>query len=301
MKIGDKVRFLSETGGGVVAGFQGKDIVLVEDADGFQIPTPVTDVVVTNDDDYSTSRIIDNKKAATAKPIDEDEDYDPADRPVMFKAPVEERRGGDSLSAYLAFVPMDMKEITSTRFETYFVNDSNYYMRYCYMVAEGASWQLRSTGEVEPNTKLFIEEFGRDQLNSMERVCLQVMAYKRERPFLLKPAVDAQIRIDTVKFYKLHTFRENDFFEQPALIYPIVEKDRAVRPLPTFSTIRWRPSERRSKSMRRRKAERLSSSMEKARACFAPPLSMSCATAISATPIRMLRSKSTDMEPHRSL
>ena len=35
MKIGDKVRFLSEVGGGVVTGFQGKDMVLVEDADGF--------------------------------------------------------------------------------------------------------------------------------------------------------------------------------------------------------------------------------------------------------------------------
>ena len=31
MKIGDKVRFLSEVGGGVVTGFQGKDMVLVED------------------------------------------------------------------------------------------------------------------------------------------------------------------------------------------------------------------------------------------------------------------------------
>lgn len=34
MKIGDKVRFLSEVGGGTVKGFQGKDIVLVEDQDG---------------------------------------------------------------------------------------------------------------------------------------------------------------------------------------------------------------------------------------------------------------------------
>ena len=33
MKIGDKVSFLSEIGGGRVAGFQGKDIVLVEDED----------------------------------------------------------------------------------------------------------------------------------------------------------------------------------------------------------------------------------------------------------------------------
>jgi hypothetical protein len=29
MKIGDKVRFIYESGGGVVTGFRGKDIVLV--------------------------------------------------------------------------------------------------------------------------------------------------------------------------------------------------------------------------------------------------------------------------------
>ena len=53
MKIGDKVRFLSEMGGGKVAGFQGKNIVLVEDEDGFQIPTPINEVVVVQQDDYS--------------------------------------------------------------------------------------------------------------------------------------------------------------------------------------------------------------------------------------------------------
>ena len=47
----------------------------------------------------------------------------------------------------------------------------------------------------------------------------------------MKPVIDAQIRIDTVKFYKLHTFQENDFFEQPALIYTVVENDKPVRPL----------------------------------------------------------------------
>ena len=37
MNIGDKVRFLSEVGGGIVKGFKGKDTVLVEDVDGFDI------------------------------------------------------------------------------------------------------------------------------------------------------------------------------------------------------------------------------------------------------------------------
>ena len=46
MKIGDKVRFLSEVGGGRISGFQGKNIVLVEDADGFEIPMQVKDVIL---------------------------------------------------------------------------------------------------------------------------------------------------------------------------------------------------------------------------------------------------------------
>ena len=37
MRIGDKVRFIHETGGGVVTGFRGKDMVLVEGEDGFEI------------------------------------------------------------------------------------------------------------------------------------------------------------------------------------------------------------------------------------------------------------------------
>ena len=51
MKIGDRVKFLSETGGGRIAGFQGKNIALVEDEDGFQIPTPLSDLVLSSSSD----------------------------------------------------------------------------------------------------------------------------------------------------------------------------------------------------------------------------------------------------------
>ena len=56
MKIGDKVRFLSEVGGGIVTGFKGKDFVLVEDADGFDIPMPIRECVVIEADDYNIKR-----------------------------------------------------------------------------------------------------------------------------------------------------------------------------------------------------------------------------------------------------
>ncbi len=245
MKIGDKVRFISEVGGGIVSGFQGKNIVLVQDEDGFDIPMSVNDVVVIGQEDYNKAHLTFTKPAPKAPdnrsvkammgaqtedaPIDDDDEVDLSK--VTFRAPVEERKGGNALSAYLAFVPIDIKEITHTRFECYFVNDSNYYIQYAYLTADGNSWALRSQGEVEPNTKEFIEEFGRDELNNLGHVAIQLMAYKREKPFILKPVVDVQFRIDPVKFYKLHTFQENDFFEQPALIHTIIENDKITRPL----------------------------------------------------------------------
>ena len=226
MKIGDQVRFLNEIGGGRVAGFQGKNIVLVEDEDGFQVPMLTTEVVVVGDEDYGTSHMVEVKQEVRGKKSEvSDEEPEPKDKPITFKAKPMERKGGERLSAYLAFVPMDMKELTQTRFESYLVNDSNYYMRYVYMTGENNAWTVRAEGELEPNTKEFMEEFGREDLNTLEHCCVQLIAYKRDKTFLLKPTVNAQINVDTVKFYKLHAFRENDFFEQPALIYTIIEND----------------------------------------------------------------------------
>lgn len=243
------MRFLSETGGGVIAGFKGNKIVLVEDADGFQIPTAINEVVVVDSDDYSIAKVADAAmksrqtttdgrsirqmmKDGMDEPVDATpDDYDPSEREITFEKQPEERKGGNQLSAYLAFVPMDAKSLTSTRFETYFVNDSNYTLFFTYLKAEGASWTLAASAEVEPNTKQFIEEFGHEDLPSFDRVALQIVAYKKQKPFAIKPPVDVQFRIDTVKFYKLHAFQENDFFEQPALLYTLVEKDKPARPL----------------------------------------------------------------------
>lgn len=246
MKIGDKVSFLSETGGGVIAGFQGKNIVLVEDEDGFQIPTPINEVVVIGNDDYSIAKVVakteskpkDNKsvKALLADGTDSDvdtdvEDVDIADKEVTFKMPAEERKGGNALSCYLAFVPINIKEMTTTRFEAYLVNDCNYTLQYSFMTAEGNAWTLHSQGEIEPNTSLYIEEVGREELNSLLKMGFQLFAYKRDKSFILKPVVEVQLRLDPVKFYKLHSFQKTIYFDTPALLYTIVEDDKIAHPL----------------------------------------------------------------------
>ena len=62
MKIGDKVRFLNEVGGGKITAFRPGGIVLVEDADGFEMPVHQNEVVVIQE---APSKV--ERKAASSK------------------------------------------------------------------------------------------------------------------------------------------------------------------------------------------------------------------------------------------
>ena len=222
MKIGDKVRFLSEVGGGIVRGFQGKDVALVEGDDGFEIPMLIKECVVIQTDDYNIPL------KSTKKPeVPQLEEEVEEEKPITYRAP--EIRGNDVLNVYLAYVPQDVKAISSTAFDAYLINDSNYFVEYLYLSAEGKSWTLRSRGTIKPNMKMHLEECDKGALNSMEHVAVQLLAYKDDRTFLLKNAVNTEVRIDTVKFYKLHTFQQTDFFAEPALVYDIVRDDEEVK------------------------------------------------------------------------
>lgn len=216
IKIGDKVRFLSEVGGGIVTGFVDKNTVKVEDADGFEVPMLIKECVVVDTDDYNMKH---KPKAETSAPA-----ASKPEKPEIISRPTETREG-EMLNVILAFIPEDIKAISSTSFEAYLVNDSNYYLYYTYLSAEGKNWRSRSHGLIEPNTKLFLEEFNKDILNELEHVAVQCIAFKDAKSFMLKPAVNVELRIDTVKFYKLHTFRESVYFEEPALLYDIVKND----------------------------------------------------------------------------
>lgn len=234
MKVGDKVRFIYECGGGVVTGFRGKNVVLVEDKEGFEIPMQVSECVVIDTNEYNfvkksvapkKDEPAPKKQAPAQARIEKDEE---AFEPLVTYRPAE-RPEGEKLNVKLAYLPMDEKSLSNSRFEAYLINDSNYTLYYSYLSASGRSWAMRSNGMLEPNSKMFMEEFGREELNGMEHVCVQLLPFKDGKPFALKPAMTVERRIDTVKFYKLHLFRENPFFDEGALIYDIVVDDKPTK------------------------------------------------------------------------
>lgn len=221
LQTGDTVRFLNSVGGGKVKGFLNKQVVIVEDENGFDVPVLASEcVVVASEGNKKLSETETENEQAGQKKSSPDlpritpEDDEPA-----------ETVEGEKITACLAYLPTDVKTLSNTSYECYFVNDSNYYLFFTYLSRENSAWKCRYQGSVEPNTKIFLEEFDKTQLNEIEKICVQFIAFKHHKPFGIKQPYSVELAVDTVKFYKLHSFRENDYFDEDALVYYIARND----------------------------------------------------------------------------
>ena len=109
------------------------------------------------------------------------------------------------------------------------VNDCNYYVRFALYLRGEEDCALRCEDEVEPNSKLFLEELDRDALGAVGLWAMQAMVYKRGKGYAQKPVYDVPLHVEARKFYRQNAFTANDFFGQPALLVPVVRDDHPVR------------------------------------------------------------------------
>lgn len=222
-QVNDIVRFLNQTGGGRITKIVG-NMAYVEDEDGFEQPALLRECIVV--------------EASKPKPTAYDKPIAPApSKEVVVEAakpaPVVETEEGDTLNVVLAYEPREIKHLNTTTYDAYLVNDSNYYLYFAYMTRSdaGTDWVTRYHGIVEPNIQVHIEEFDHSLLTQMDRVAVQYVAFKEGKGFKLKNPALVEHRLDTTKFYKIHCFHENDYFDTPVIALDIVKNDRPARML----------------------------------------------------------------------
>lgn len=220
IKIGDKVRYLNSVGGGIVTRFINKDVVSVEEADGFETPTLIRECVVI--ETASEIKLKENDATASKDLTMDTTTIIPS---VKVNPMVIETPQGEKVTLVLAYLPIDIKALQTSAYECFLVNNSNYYISFTYLNKQNDRWNLRFAGTVEPNKHLFLEEFSKGELNELERIGVQYIPFKSGKEFTMKPTGFVEYRMDVTRFYKLHAFRENDYFEDEAIIVPIVMND----------------------------------------------------------------------------
>ena len=81
---------------------------------------------------------------------------------------------------------------------------------------------------VEPNELMDVASFTHETLGTIERVAIQAVAWKRDKPFELKSPIWMTKRLDLTKFHKLHCFRPGVYFDTPVLEIPVITDDVAA-------------------------------------------------------------------------
>lgn len=220
-QVNDIVRFLNQMGGGRITRIV-DNVAYVEDEDGFEQPALLRECVVV--------------ESAKPKPTAYDKPIAPLpSKEVIIEAPklvpVVETDEGDVLNIVLAYEPREIKHLNTTTYDAYLVNDSNYYLYFVYMTKSDntAEWVTRYHDVVEPNIQVHIEEFDHSLLTQMDRVAIQYVAFKQGKGFKLKNPALVEHRLDTTKFYKMHCFHDNEYFDSPVIALDIVKNDRPAR------------------------------------------------------------------------
>ena len=220
-KIGDLVRFLNSVGGGRVTRIEGR-IAYVDD-DGFETPMLMNELVVVSPAESQIAKVAATQaEEAKPQPLPASVPSKPAPPVEVFETPT-----GDKINIVLGYEATDLKQLSTTTFDAYLVNDSNYYLSLCYMVSnDGKRWNLVTDTVIEPNTQALIDEISREKLSDMTYVAVQYTAYKKDKPFERKMPVWFEQKMDMTKFFKLHCFKENVYFEAPVIALEIVINDR---------------------------------------------------------------------------
>lgn len=223
-KVGDKVKFLNETGGGVVTKIISPLVVNVE-SEGFEIPTLTKDIVLDYVEDKAGKMFTsENKQESQSVVYDEQQDYLDIPKQARDERIYLSRQGQQKdKGVYLAFIPMDQQWLIGGDYNVYLVNNSEWDLLYSLFLKDQESqmYQGKDYGSVEPKHRYLLAQVQDKELEQWSTGVVQLLFHKDETKQVLQPK-SFKIKLRTSKFFKEGCFEDTGFFTEKALLIPIV-------------------------------------------------------------------------------
>ncbi len=211
IKVGDKVKFLNDVGGGVVTRFLNKNLVMVENYDGFEIPYPIVQLLNSNDPELNVGAV--NQPKQNIQP-------DTAPKIVIEESPGEIINGKNSPDFYFCFVPADSRNPLAAEIKLFLVNDSNFIVLYRYSHITNNGFETVKHGTIQSNSKLLLESIVQNDLSEIPEYGFQIIYFMKNEEEWYEP-IKKRIKVNPVKFYKETSFHPNQLFKKNAMVLQI--------------------------------------------------------------------------------
>lgn len=277
---GDRVKFLNDTGGGVVISLNDPKMAIVLIDEGFEVAVPVSELIPVPGESsgrYGSENSGPGTGSRSGKGIPARDTFDEDDEQYAEedKDEVDEVDHSDKLTEEVYRDQHDeadhidqgmsenephpgsgrQEEILTdpngstpgagsavrnilcglveakhgSELELWLINDSSFMVFYTLLRKDDPSWLNITSGNLDPDTKIRVCSFRREEVNSFITLKMQALFYKDGIYDPVSPS-QAELKLDPVYIYSDGRFKENDFFEENAQVIPLIsdEYDREV-------------------------------------------------------------------------
>jgi hypothetical protein len=219
LKVGDKVKFLNTSGGGIVSKIIDTRMVSILIEDGFEIPTMISELIKI-DPQEPAARFFEAHYDIELPQQPDEEIVADDERLIHLPAHITMDRKSEDL--YLAFVPHDQKWLITGQIDVFLINNSSYDILYnIFSKTPLGHYSGIDYGSIFPDSKLLIATINREQLTHWTEGCMQFLFHKEMCQSLLPP-FNSEFKVEGKKFYKEGNYREHSVIQARGIVVKVL-------------------------------------------------------------------------------
>ena len=209
-KVGDKVRFLNEKGGGTIVSVMDSQVVKLETDDGFEMPVMVKELIP----DYRFSPDEDVFVAKTAAHAPEPKEPEPESNISEINPwgrPKEEE------GIYWVFEPHEQQWVLTGDMDVVLVNHTPFDIIYSLFLEQDGVMKGVDYNTVPSASKIVIDTISRDDIEKFTRGAIQLLIADDEPTELYYP-IHSVLDIRSGRFYKEGSYKQNTLVNKKAIV-----------------------------------------------------------------------------------
>lgn len=214
-KVGDKVKFLNDVGGGIIKKIISPTMVSVMVEDGFEIPIMVNEILPAETSNPKESMF--NQSFSLSKTPPEPPQQDDAEMNRVSALQKFSSLNAKSQGLYLAYIPQDQVWLLKDDIDLFVVNYTPFEILYSLIREKANSFEGVDYGSVPPFSKIYVLTILRDDLENWLNGVVQILFFK-ENDTAVRVPLHVPFNIKLIRFLKKDTYAASNFMEEKGLL-----------------------------------------------------------------------------------
>ncbi|MFU8844220.1 MAG: DUF2027 domain-containing protein, partial [Bacteroidales bacterium] len=221
LKVGDRVKFLNEKGGGVVSKIIDPKMVNVTIEDGFEIPVLMTELLrIETEAPFDSPKHMFREDFNSEFPTYTEPDFIPENPSIPIT--INSARGSVPEGLFLAFVPRDQKWLIMGMLDIYLINHTTFEILYnLFLETEIGGFKGFDYGSCMPESMILLESIERDHLSKWEKGIVQAIFHPEDSKVVYSPG-NSGFRLKLPRFYLENSYQDSAIMVDKCILISLI-------------------------------------------------------------------------------